>query len=80
MSKKNIKFKLNRKGVKSLLKSEEMKNLLSEEASKIREKCGDGYKNDTHIGKNRVNAMVWADSIKAKKDNLKNNTLLKAMR
>ena len=80
MSRKNIKFKLNRKGVKSLLKSEEMKNLLNKEASQIRERCGTGYKNDTYTGKNRVNAMVWADSIKAKKDNLKNNTILKAMR
>ena len=43
-------------------------------------RCGDGYEMTTHVGKNRVNASVHAKTIKARKDNSKNNTLLKAMR
>lgn len=75
----DIKIKLNRNGVKSLLKSQEMQSVLKEKASTIRNRCGDGYKQDVFVGRNRANAMVSASSYKAKKDNLKNNTILKAV-
>jgi hypothetical protein len=73
-------FKLNQKGVRELLKSDEMQSVLSARARSIRERCGEGYEQDIHVGKNRANAMVTAKTRKAKKDNLKNNTLLKAVR
>ncbi|MGV3011529.1 hypothetical protein [Streptococcus thoraltensis] len=75
----DIKFKLNSNGVKNLLKSSEMQSVLKEKASTIRNRCGDGYKQDVYVGRNRANAMVSASSYKAKKDNLKNNTILKAV-
>lgn len=75
-----MKFTLNRHGVAELMKSAEMQQILDEKATAIQERCGDGYEKDIHVGKNRANAMVSATSIKAKKDNLKNNTLLKAVR
>lgn len=74
------KFKLNYAGVGKILKSAEMQAVLSQKASEIRERCGDGYEQDIHVGKTRANAMVWASSAKAKRDNLKNNTILKAVR
>lgn len=73
-------FKLNYAGVGKLLKSAEMQSILSQKASEIRERCGDGYEQDIHVGKTRANAMVWASSAEAKRDNLKNNTILKAVR
>lgn len=76
----NFKFKLNRAGVSQLMKSAEMKAVLISYASNIRNRCGDGYEQDIYVGSNRANAMVSATSIKAKRDNKKNNTLLKAVR
>lgn len=74
------KFKLNRNGIASLMKSPEMQNILTTHATSIRSRCGDGYEQDIFVGKNRANAMVSAKTYKAKRDNLKNNTLLKAVR
>lgn len=73
-------FKINRAGVRELLKSEEMQAILREKATDIKNRCGDGYESDHHVGKNRANAMVWASSAKARKDNSENNTILKAVR
>ena len=74
------KFKLNRDGVAEVMKSKAMQSLLKEKARSIQQRCGDGYEQDLYVGKNRANAMVWTASRKAKKDNKKNNTLLKAVR
>lgn len=77
MSKFN--FKLNRSGVAELMKSQEMQNILSSHAKTIKNRAGDGYVQDIYVGKNRANAMVKAESFKARKDNSENNTLLKAV-
>lgn len=76
----DFKFKLNSTGVKELLKSDGIKNVINSHAQRIYSSLGDGYKMDEYDGVNRYNAMVWASSRKAKKDNKKNNTLLKAIR
>lgn len=78
MSKKG--FALNYAGVGQLLKSPEMQAVLTERAAAIRKRCGDGYEQDIYVGKNRANASVRAETIKAKRDNMKNNTILKAVR
>lgn len=75
-----LKFKLNRKGVAELMKSKEMQEVLREYATNIKNRCGEGYEQDMYIGKNRANAMVSAATYQAKSDNLKNNTILKAVR
>ncbi|MDG3374410.1 hypothetical protein P5D95_23095 [Vibrio parahaemolyticus] len=74
------KFKLNHSGVGQLLKSAEMQSVLTEKATAIKNRAGEGYGQDVYVGKTRANAMVYADSYKAKRDNMKNNTLLKAVR
>ncbi len=76
----SFKFKLNQSGVRELMKSAEMQSVLTNYASNIRNRCGNGYEQDIYIGSNRANAMVSAATIKAKRDNNKNNTLLKAVR
>ena len=75
-----MKFKLNYDGVGQLLKSAEMQGVLEEKATGIKNRAGEGYAQDVYVGKTRANAMVYADSFKAKRDNKKNNTLLKAVR
>jgi phage-related protein len=74
------KFVMNSEAVRELLKGQEMQSLLSETASAIQARCGDGYEQDIHVGKNRANAMVWAETIEAKVDNSRNNTILKALK
>lgn len=75
-----MRFKLNRAGVRQLMQSEAMQTVLTDKATAIKNQAGDGYKQDVYVGKNRANAMVSAESFEAKRDNLKNNTLLKAVR
>ncbi|WP_262315220.1 hypothetical protein [Lacticaseibacillus parakribbianus] len=73
-------FVLNQSGVRELMRSPEMQAILKEHADAIKSRVGDGYKQDVYVGKNRANAMVSADSFEARRDNMKNNTLLKAVR
>lgn len=75
-----LKFELNRKGVADLMKSANMQEVLKKHATVIRNKAGAGYEQDLHVGKNRANARVWADTAEAKKDNSKNNTILKSVK
>ena len=75
-----FKFALNRAGVRALMKSEEMQSILKDKADSALNSLGEGYKSDIHVGKNRANAMVYADTYQAKRDNLKNNSILKAVR
>ena len=72
----NTKVKLIGAGVGALLKSKEIQDILNKEATVIKKRCGPGYEQDSHVGKTRANAPATR---KAKRDNLKNNTLLKAV-
>lgn len=75
----DIKVILNRDGVKELLKSEKMLQICREKAENARGKLGNGYEVTTYIGKNRCNASIKAISKQAKKENIENNTILKAV-
>ena len=74
------KFELNYAGVRALMRSEEMQAILKGKADNATNSLGEGYKSDIYVGKNRANAMIYADSYRAKRDNLKNNSILKAVR
>lgn len=76
----SMKFKLNSAGVRELMKSPEMQAVLTDKANAIRNRAGNGYESDIYVGKTRANAMVYADSFQAKRDNKKHNTLLKAVK
>ena len=75
-----FKFTLNSAGVRELLKSDSMAQIVNEKARNVQARCGEGYETTSYDGKTRVNASVHAKSIKARKDNAKNNTILKALR
>ena len=75
-----VKIELNSSGVRELLRSEEMKEECEKRANEALGRLGDGYVVTTHTGKNRVNASVYADTFEARKDNMENNTILKALR
>lgn len=74
------KIVLNRSGVRALLQSDEMKAICEEHANRVLEQLGDGYTVTSMTGKTRVNASVYAESAEAKRENMENNTILKALR
>ncbi len=74
-----VDFKLNRAGVRELLKSQEMASICRNYADGVRGRAGEGYEVTTYTGRNRVNASVHAETYEARKDNYDNNTLLKAL-
>lgn len=77
---KVTKIELNKDGIKELLTSDEVANMLKGYADNARSKCGDGYEVTVYQnGKTRANASVHASTKEAYKDNLENNTLLKAV-
>lgn len=75
-----VKFKLDRAGVRELMRSPEAMNVVMEYATKIQSRCpsGLGYEVSSMVGANRVNASVFASTPEARRDNYENNTLLKA--
>lgn len=74
------KIELNQSGVRQLLRSDEMKAMLKAKADAAVKSCGDGYASGNYIMPTRAVARVSAVSIKTKLDNLKNNTILKALK
>lgn len=79
MARDKFKFELNRDGVRDLLRGKAMQEHLGNKARTAAASCGAGYESSTYVGKNRANASISAESHKAKKDNLKNNTILKSL-
>ena len=73
-------IKLNRAGVRALLRSQEMMNVCTRTAYKARAQLGDGYEVTYRTGKARVNASIAAVTPKAKRDNMENNSILRALK
>lgn len=75
-----VKFKLNRAGVRELLKSDWIAGECMEHAEATAQAAGDGYEAQRKTGVNRVYCDIEATTIKARVDNHNNNTLLKSLR
>lgn len=75
-----MKFVLNRQGVKALLQSTEMQEVLQKKTQDTLNRLNGGYKADVRVGKNRATARVSTDSILSRIDNSKNNSILKAVK
>lgn len=78
-----VQFDLDSAGVKALLLSQEMGNVVAAHAERIAGRAGSmtglEYEAASGAGKGRVKATVRAGSPHAYYENLKNNTLLKAL-
>lgn len=75
-----VQVELNSEGVRELLRSPEMAAICQAQARAIAGRAGSGYSVSTYTGTTRANASVRAETQEAIRDNLKNNTLLKAVR
>ena len=74
----SIKFVLNRSGVREVLQSPEIAAVVKDYTNQVAGRAGTGYE-ASFMTKNRAVGRVTAETRKAKKDNSKNNTLLKAL-
>jgi hypothetical protein len=74
-----VKFELNRAGVRGLMKSNEMVSVLEGYGKNALSSLGDGYEIETFQGKTRANVEVKAVSFKARRENMSDNTILKAV-
>ena len=75
----NVRFKLNSKGVRELLKSEGIQNACRDKAKSALTMCGEGYAVHDVKYLERSGAVIAATTLRAVNDNKKNNTLLKAV-
>lgn len=75
-----IKVKLNRDGVRELLRSSEMQSICMENARMIQQRAGADYEASERNYPERSGAAVYPANDKGYYDNLQNNTLLRAMK
>jgi len=83
MAKQQIKIKIdwgNYSGFIALRKSSQMVEVIESYADSIANRAGEGYETYTKQMPTRAYTGVYAATKEAKEDNLKNNTLLKAVR
>ena len=77
---KVTKIELNKDGIKELLTSDEVVNMLKGYADSARSKLGDGYEVSPYTkSKTRANVSIKTATTEAYRDNLENNSLLKAV-
>lgn len=77
---KHVEVELNRDGVRELMQSKEMLAICKGLAYDAAARCGSGFSVNTYKGKTRVNAEVFAETHSARRENMKHNTILKALR
>ena len=77
MAKNEITIKLNSKGVQAVL--HDAGRICLELAQSAAGRCGTGYVAETRTYPERTGAIVKTNTISAARDNLANNTILKAV-
>lgn len=74
-----VRVKLKKKGVKELLRSDEMRNVCAQRAQNAMAHLGPGYETNTYVGKTRANAGIRAKTRQARSDALKNGSIWRAV-
>lgn len=75
----NIRVELDHDGVKEFLYSPELLALLKGYADEAAAQLGEGFAADTYHAASRNIASVYADTDEARRKNLENNSILKAV-
>lgn len=76
---KGFRFKLDKKGVGELLKSDATRDVTRAAAEDFAARCGEGYEVEDKVAKTRTGFNVVAATEEAVNDNLDNNTLEKVL-
>ena len=75
----DIRVELNHDGIREFLRSTEVSELVSSYAKAAAEQLGEGYAADKLLQPTRQIASVYADTTAARRENLENNSILKAV-
>lgn len=70
-----VKFKLDRKGVRALVSSDEAQSVVTEAAEELRARAGDGFKVYSSSKGRRARAYVHASTKEAGMEQIKHHTL-----
>lgn len=74
-----VRYKHRRESHGELLNSSAVGALVSRKAGEVAARAGRGYTASTRMGKTRYRAIVYPDTWRAKIDNARHNTLVKAL-
>lgn len=74
-----VRIKLNRQGIREILRSDGVKADLSKRAQRVRNAAGPGHAVDVTTGRNRVRASVRTDTIDAMLAQAETKNLTRAM-
>lgn len=74
-----VEVELNLRGINELMKSREVEDELERLGNQVAARAGEGYAVRVHQANWIAIANVYAETDEAKRDNMKNNTLLKAV-
>lgn len=72
-------LKFNPAGFNDILRRPATEAWVTATAEDIARRAGDGYVASTRQGRSRVRSIVFADTWKARRDNARNNTLVRVM-
>lgn len=75
----SVKIELNSAGIKQFLHSREVAECVKSYADKAADRLGEGYKSDHKHMPTRVIASVYTATDEAKRENMENNSILKAV-
>lgn len=74
-----MKYKANREGLKALLRGEAAQSLVTRHGDRIANAAGDGYAASYMQGRSRFRGIVYADSMKAKVAEGRENRLVRIL-
>ena len=70
-----VKFKLDRKGIRALVSSDEAQGVVNEAAEELRARAGDGFKVHSSNKGKRARAYIHASTKEAGMEQIKHHTL-----
>jgi hypothetical protein len=74
-----VEFVIHKNGVKDLLKSQEVQNMLATKAAGIAARAGDGFTSGVRVGADRARAYVLPDTYVARRRQAKHHLLERAV-
>lgn len=74
-----VEFVIHKNGVKDLLKSQEMQDMLATKAALIAARAGDGFTSGVRVGNDRARAYVLPETYVARRRQAKHHLLERAV-
>lgn len=74
-----VKFVIHKNGVKDLLKSQEVQDVLAAKAAIIAARAGEGFTSGVRIGTDRARAYVLPETFKARRRQARDHVLERAV-